>query len=314
MRLGIEVELVGRDGSGNETYLREMVRSLQEVAAPDDEFILAGVPSPAVDALVGPRARVVPVRRGLRGDLTLGRTLAAAGAKVAVATYNAPLAFGGTKVTFVHDVAFKRVPETFPGLLRRRIALSVGRSVRVSDLVVTLTEFSKAELCATYPRLAPERVVVTYAAAADDFSRPRSQEQLDDVVRRFDLPDRFVLAVGNLQPRKNLVRLLEATQQVGVPLVATGQAGWLSDQGLLTRLQADAQWLGRVSTDDLACLYRLCTVFAYPSLYEGFGLPVVEAMASGAVVVTSRTTALGEVAGDGAILVDPTSADDIAVG
>jgi len=314
MHVAIDAELIGRDRSGNETYLTEMVMAMQRVAQPSDNFSLVGPRSPALERLAGAGARVIEHRRGLAGDLTLGLRMRGTGASVALATYNAPLWFGGARATIVHDVAFRRVPETFPSMLRRRIELSVARSVRVSDLVVTVSDFSRDELCTVFPRLDSSRVVVTYEAAAAVFSAPVEDDESERVRRAYDLPDRFALAVGNVQPRKNLLRLMEAARKVGVPLVAVGQQGWLSRDGLASELASGARWLGWVPTADLAVLYRLCSVFAYPSLYEGFGLPVVEAMAAGAIVVTSRSTALAEIAGDGAILVDPTSTDAIADG
>jgi glycosyltransferase involved in cell wall biosynthesis len=314
MRVAIDAELIGRDGSGNETYLTGIVRSLQRVASPGDDFVLVGRAADALQDLAGPRATVVTNGSGPLADLRLGRVMAGLGADVAIATYNAPLFFRGTRATVVHDVSFRRVPETFPSLLRRRIALSVRRSIAVSDLVVTVSEFCKREISELYPRLDPARIVVASNAADDAYAAARSDEEIEAVARRYALPDRFVLAVGNVQPRKNLSRLLDAAGRVGVAVVVAGQPGWMSNRGLAADVATRAQWLGRVSTDDLACLYRLCAAMAYPSLYEGFGLPVVEAMAAGAVVVTSHDTALAEVAGDGAILVDPRSVDAIAQG
>jgi glycosyltransferase involved in cell wall biosynthesis len=120
----------------------------------------------------------------------------------------------------------------------------------------------------------------------------------------------YVLAVGTLEPRKNLSRLVEATRRLGVELRVVGATGW----GRVEVGGVGVRWLGRVGDDDLARLYRGAAVVAYPSLYEGFGFPVLEAMACGAPVVTSRGGATEEVAGGAAVLVDPLDPAAIAAG
>ena len=158
------------------------------------------------------------------------------------------------------------------------------------------------------PRLDPDRLVVAPNAAGERFfNRPESDE-LEVVRKRYRLPANFVLAVGNVQPRKNLARTAEAAARCGVPLVVVGRHHGKDLEGPV----AAAQWLGYVPDTDLVALYRLCTVFCYVSLYEGFGLPVLEALASGAVVLTSQITAMPEVAGGAALFADPLSVDSIA--
>jgi len=140
-------------------------------------------------------------------------------------------------------------------------------------------------------------------------------------VMKYDLPRRFVLAVGNLQPRKNLDRLLGAYARLHdrgvVPhgLVLVGQR-WYKGEAVAERIrelgiEKDVRLTGYVSDEELVALYNLADIFVYPSLYEGFGLPVLEAMACGTPVVTSNTTSLPEVAGDAAVLVDPRSESEI---
>lgn len=314
MRLGIDADPIGRNRSGNENYLRGIVAGLQRTIGPNDRLLLAGSDVVALADLLDPATYLVPIRPGIVGDLSLGVLLHRRGATVALGHYNAPLGFRGPRATVIHDVAFERLPQTFPAPLRARLAWSVRRSVRVSDLVVTVSQFSKRELCSVYPRLSAERVVVTYDAPGPAFGAERTPEALAEVKKRYALPDSFVLGVGNVQPRKNLSRLAEAMSRIDAPLVLAGQPLWRHKEDLAMFKSQGTQWLGYVPTHDLACLYRLCAVFAYPSLYEGFGLPVIEAMASGAPVVTSATSALPEVAGGAAVLVDPTEVDEIERG
>ncbi len=130
------------------------------------------------------------------------------------------------------------------------------------------------------------------------------------VTRTHDLPSQFVLFVGTIEPRKNLAGLAAAVRGLDLPLVAAGADGW-GDAG---SSESDVQFLGFVDDADLPALYSLATVFAYPSLSEGFGLPVAEAMAYGTPVVTSRGTSTEEVAGGAAVLVEPTDFDSISAG
>lgn len=314
MRIVLDADPVGRDGSGNETFLRGLISGLHDVLGADDQLVLVGRNEDALREVAGARPAVVGIARGLAGELTAGRLAARAGAEVFVAHYNPPVLFPGPVATVVHDVSFRRHPEAFPRLLRARIEATVWRAVRVSDLIVTGSEFSRTELLDLYPKVPPARVAVTPYAVRASFADPCAPAGLTEVRHRYGLPERFVLAVGNLQPRKNLARLSQATAALAIPLVVVGQPLWRTEEVRRSIRPGQITWLGHVSDDDLRHLYALCTVFAYPSLYEGFGLPILEAMAAGAPVVTSAVSAMPEVAGDAAVLVDPFSVDDIEEG
>lgn len=313
LHLGIDADPIGRDGSGNESYLRGVIGAAQSMLRDDDHLYLAGRADAALRAIAGPRTSVVRLPAGLRGDLALGRALTRAGAQIAIGHYAAPVGFSGPIGTVVHDVAYLRVPETYPRALRIRLRAMIPWSLRRSRLVITVSEFSKREIVACYPWVDPERIVVTPNAPATTFFTLPDPPTLAAVVDRYRLPEDFVLAVGNLQPRKNMARLVEATARLDIPLVVAGQRQWL-DAAAGIRSASHVQGLGYVPTADLVALYRLCRVFVYPSLYEGFGIPVVEAMAAGAPVVTSRTSALGEVGREAAVLVEPTSVDSLTLG
>ena len=187
--------------------------------------------------------------------------------------------------------------------------------------VITISEHSKEEIRRHYG-LAADRITVTQLAAdprfrllaPDDIGR----ERLLQLGVRFP----YVLAVGNLQPRKNLARLVESfvrlRQEWGIPhqFVLAGKAQWKESElyEVIRRagIEKDVLFAGYVTDDELVSLYNAADVFVYPSLYEGFGLPVLEAMACGVPVVTSRTTSLPEVAGEAALLVDPLDTIELA--
>jgi alpha-1,3-rhamnosyl/mannosyltransferase len=314
MRLAVDADLVGRNRSGNESYTRGIVRALGAILDPlEDTFLLTGSNRAALATIDTGRvsAEFVIVASGLRGDLVLGRKLVHAGAHAVLASYNAPLSFPGLVATVVHDVSFARVPQTYPWLFRQRLGLSVGRSARVSDFLVTVSAFSRDELLELYPRLDPSCVIVAPNGVSERFFAENiCIRAIAEVRRRYSLPKQFALTVGNVQPRKNVPRLIEATRQLGLPLVLVGQRLWRATE-VERHYSSHVTWLGYVPDGDLPPLYAACTVFAYPSLYEGFGLPIIEAMAAGAPVVTSDRTATRDVAGDAALTFNPESVTDM---
>jgi glycosyltransferase involved in cell wall biosynthesis len=231
-----------------------------------------------------------------------------------------PLAARVPSVVTVHDVAFLAHPEAFHASKRRYLDFMTRRSVHRARRVIAVSEHTKGDLVDRY-HLPPDRVTVI-PNAADRRYRPADDADSASSFRAAnDLPDRFILFVGTLEPRKNLRRLVEAFSSVSarapdVKLVIVGGSGWLTsdlaplvhDRGLTDRII----FTGYVSDDDLPRWYQAATIFCYPSLYEGFGLPVLEAMACGTPVVTSNTSAIPEEAGDAAILIDPTDVAALA--
>ncbi|MGI8689730.1 MAG: glycosyltransferase family 4 protein [Thermomicrobiales bacterium] len=231
-----------------------------------------------------------------------------------------PLAGPVPSVVTVHDLAFLAYPEAFHAAKRWYLTAMTRLSVRRARHIIAVSAHTRDDLVHHFG-VRPERVTVI-PNAADERYRPADDA---DAITRFKaantLPDRFILFVGTVEPRKNLRRLIEAFALLSdnnpdVKLVIVGASGWLTSdlaplvqsRGLSNRII----FTGYVSDDELPRWYQAATVFCYPSLYEGFGLPVLEAMACGTPVVTSRTSSLPEVAGDAALLVDPTDVRGLA--
>lgn len=184
---------------------------------------------------------------------------------------------------------------------------------------VAISESSRRTFLQWFPHVAEDRVTVVHLAARPSIAAPVTDAAAAAVLRKFDLePDAFWLAVGTVEPRKNYGHLLEAyaallarTPGHDIPLCIVGQAGWI-ESSLEPRIRQlgigdRVRCLGFVEDAVLAVLYRRCFAFLYPSRYEGFGLPVVEALACGAAVIAMRSTSLPEIVGDAGILVDPES-------
>ena len=233
-----------------------------------------------------------------------------------------PVSGGFPAVVTIHDVMPIRFPAMFRPWYRHYVGVVTPRLARRARAVITVSNAAKEEIV-DWLGVDAERVIVV-PHGVDPAFRPFAPDdpQAEEMRRRYDLPRHFVLAVGSIEPRKNLPRLLEAIEALrgrprtsDIVLVHAGPEGWRPAEA--TRRRGSPQLvrlLGYVPDADLRALYGLARVFVYPSLWEGFGMPVLEAMACGCPVVTSNLSSLPEVAGDAAVLVDPTSVDDIARG
>src|SRR5262245_8446639 len=217
-----------------------------------------------------------------------------------------PLASPVPSVVTIHDMSLTMFPKYHPA---RRVLLNrplVDVAARRADAIITVSESAKRDIVRLYGSQA-ERIHVVHEAAAPSFQPVRDRAVLDRVRRRYQLADRFILYVGTIEPRKNLPKLIEGfanRQKIGQlahQLVCAGPYGWLSRdiEDLIDRLQIEdaVRFTGYVPFEDLAALYSLAEMFVFPSLYEGFGLPVIEAMACGTPVVTGHVAALAEVGG-----------------
>jgi glycosyltransferase involved in cell wall biosynthesis len=213
-------------------------------------------------------------------------------------TYRGPLRPRTPLVVTVHDLAVFAWPRAFPPWTRGYSRLVVPHVLAGARRVIAVSDFTRLELVRVLG-VREERIRVIPNAVEETFTAEGPAADGD-----------YVLAVGTLEPRKNLARLADAARRAGAELRVVGAPGW----GRVEVGGDGVVWLGEIPDDELARLYRGARVVAYPSLYEGFGIPVLEAMACGAPVVTSAGGATEEVAGGAAVLVDPVDAGSIAAG
>ncbi len=290
----MDADVLGRKRTGDETYVRNLLRELPPLAE------AAGISLAAVTRrpdLVP--AGVDPVEVGIRSQalrmaLSLPRTLRRLGAVLCHTQYALPVRAPCHCVVTVHDLSFEREPELM-GLTDRLIFRTVvPRAVRGAARVLTVSERTKRDLVELYG-VPPERIVVTPNGVDPAFSPGHG-------------PRDYVLAVGAIQRRKNQLAALEAASAVGLPLVVAGPE---KEPALAQELRArGARVVGHVETERLAELYRGAACLVQASRYEGFGLPVLEAMACGTPVVAVLEPALEEVAGDAAVFVEETRLAD----
>ena len=232
-----------------------------------------------------------------------------------------PLAGRAHKVVTVYDLAFLQHPETAVSSLAAFLNKVVPESVAAADVVAAISHATKHALIEHY-KTPPEKITVIPCGIAPHFHRISDAALLEATRRKFDLKRPLVLSVGTLEPRKNHLGLIKAFYEVQkskespAMLAIAGGKGWLYEetQRMVTELKLEnkVRFLGRISDLELITLYSLADVFAFPSFFEGFGMPPLEAMACGAPVITSNTSSLPEVTGDAAILVDPHDTNAIA--
>jgi glycosyltransferase involved in cell wall biosynthesis len=220
------------------------------------------------------------------------------------------------KILTIHDLSFKRHPETTVPNLKWYLDAAVPRAIARADLILADSNATRDDLQEFF-NTPPDRIQTLYSGCDDFFHRVTDAQKLQTIRAKYALHKPFLLNVGTIEPRKNLARLIEAfsklKQRRELELVIAGGRGWLYDEIYAAPekfgVSAQVRFIGFAPDEDLPALYSLAELFVYPSLYEGFGLPVVEALACGAAVVTSNNSSLPEVAGDAAVMIDARDTD-----
>ena len=224
-------------------------------------------------------------------------------------------------VVTIHDLGYLHEPESHTDLSRAYLDWSTRWSVRAAQRIIAISQTTKNDLMNFY-RVPENKVTVIYHGVDARFGR-KSSAEITRVKRSLGITGPFILFVGTIQPRKNLVRLIAAFDTIAdqypdVQLVLAGKIGWKTDEIVATASRSPhlnrIKLPGHVPDADLPALYSAAKLFALPSLYEGFGMPVLEAMACGTPVLVSDRGALPEIGGDSAVIVDPNNVGDIADG
>ena len=289
MRVGIDVAPLQQDAAGTSRWIRGLLGELETREGLEVQRLTWG----------GPGRWTAALRDVVWYPMLLPRRARRAALDVLHCTiYRAPSRSRVPVVITVHDLAVLRHPEVFPLWTRLYARTRLRPTIRAARRVVAVSEFSRretAELC----DVDPGRIDVVPNAVDPVFTADGPR-----------VDGTYALAVGTLEPRKNLPRVVSAARLAGVELRVVGAQGW-------GRVEAEGDgvhWLGRRSDEELAALYRGARCLVYPSLYEGFGIPVAEAMACGTPVVTTTGSAMADVAGPAAVLVDPRDVRSIAAG
>lgn len=237
--------------------------------------------------------------------------------------YIVPPAVHGKAVVTVHDMVVRAYPETMRTRTRLMLETGLSRSMARADAIVTDSDFSRREIAKYYPQFAEKVHVVPCGVDTERF-QPASDEKIAEVRKKFALDTPYFLYLGTLEPRKNLVRLIEAysllrSDRGDCPeLVLAGGKGWgyenIFEIVHMLHLEQHVKFLDYVPSADMAALYSGAFAFVFPSIYEGFGMPPLEAMACGTPVLTSKAASLPEAVGKAAVLVNPNDIEAIEHG
>ncbi len=328
MRIGIDYTAAVRQRAGIGRYARSLIRALARRDHENDYVLLS--------AGKEPDAEPWPANFSLRALPVTDRHLSILWQKLRLPLpvewltgrldlfhspdFVLPPVRKARTVLTIHDLSFLRHPECSSPALLEYLMSAVPRSVARADLILADSQSTQHDLIELMG-MDPARIRVVYPAVDDTFARS-NQAGVAAVRARHDIGGPYILSLGTLQPRKNYVRLIEAfrilkdTSDIPHRLVIGGGPGWLYEPIYETietlGLQDEVRMLGYVDEGDLPALYTGADVFCFPTLYEGFGIPVLEAMACGTPVVASNTSSLPEAAGDAALLMSPTDTEAMA--
>jgi len=326
MRVAIDARKIHDFGIG--TYTRNLLRHLARIDRDNEYVLLCHQPDLGIGAQLGTNFRTVlepspnySIREQIHVPLVLRRERPDV---FHAPHYVMPPAVRCRSIVTIHDCIHLMFPQYLPSRAAYVYArAAMWAATHRSHRVLTVSEASKRDILHFF-NIPPEKIVVVHNAIDERFGVSPSEEATALVRERYQLDHRFVLYAGNIKPHKNLVRIVEAFDGLrkrgfdDLTLLIIGDE--ISKLPALRRavhshkLHKHVRFLGYLPDDTLAILYRLAAVFVFPSLYEGFGLPPLEAMACGAPVVTSNVSSLPEVTGDAAVLVDPYDVESIADG
>ena len=327
LHIAIDAHSVGTGLAGNESYITNLIEALAEIDKVN-RYTLYVTRREAVERFNN-RWPHVTVRRTLphtplvRIPLTLVAELYRRPVDLLHVQYTAPPFAPCPVVATIHDLSFEHLPHTFKRRSRMQLRLTVRHTARKAAHVIASSEYSRRDLIETY-QIPPDKVSTTPLAAPTSFAPVRDESEIKRVRSLYGLEGDYILAVGSIQPRKNLIRLFaayaalrRARPHAKLPrLVLVGKRAWLYEETLSAiegqGIASDVIFTGYVPESDLPALYTDALCFVYPSYFEGFGLPPLEAMQCGAPVIAGDRTSLPEVVGDAGLLVDPFDEDAIA--
>jgi len=319
---------VGTGLGGNESYATNLIEALAEIDGVN-RYTLYVTRQEAVERFDNrwPNFSVrstFPHTPFIRIPLTLSAELRRNPVDVLHVQFTSPPFSPCPVVVSIHDLSFEHLPQTFKWRSRKQLRITVRRSAREASQVIALSEYARQDIIDNY-HLSPEKVTAIPLAAPSRFGPVRNEGELQRVRQTYGIESDYILSVGSIQPRKNLSRLVaaysclrRAKPEGKLPkLVLVGKCAWLYDETLHAikelGLSDSVILTGYVPEADLPALYSGAVCFVYPSYFEGFGLPPLEAMKCGTPVIVGDRTSLPEVVGDAGLLVDPFDVDALAI-
>ena len=327
IRIAIDAHSVGTKLGGNESYAVNLIEALAQIDSVNNYTIYVTT-NEARDRFSNRWSNfkvrsTLPHTPLIRIPLTLSAELRKHPVDVLHVQFTAPPFCPCPVVVSIHDLSFEHLPQTFKRRSRTQLRLTVRHTARRAARILSLSEYTRSDIMATYG-IESDRIEAIPIAAPDHFCTVIDKRELQRVRHNYGIDRDYILSVGSIQPRKNLARLIKAYAQLRgdcsadkLPkLVLVGKCAWLYDETLRTLDELGVRdsviLTGYVPESDLPALYSSALCFVYPSYFEGFGLPPLEAMKCGAPVIVGNRTSLPEVVGDAGLTVDPFDVDAIA--
>jgi glycosyltransferase involved in cell wall biosynthesis len=324
MKIGIDAHALGSKSAGNESSYVQLLRALACHPSNGNRYVIYFTQADGEKQIPSCEQfcvkRIWPANPYFRIPVAFPVECRIEKLDVFHAQYILPPFCRSRSVTTIADILFEGYPEFYSPMERMKFGLLFPWSARRSDHIITVSQSSKNDIVDRY-HVDPERVTVVYEAPAPEFRKMDVHGCREMLAREYEVRVPFILYVGRINARKNLERLVEALSILsgkGFPhgLVIVGKQDWMADRVLQKvrdlSLESNVRFVGYVPTERLPVFYNAADLFVYPSICEGFGIPLVEAMACGVPVVTSFGSSLEEVASDAAVLADPYSVSSIA--
>ncbi|WP_114820053.1 glycosyltransferase family 4 protein [Chryseobacterium sp. KLBC 52] len=320
MKIAFDAKRFFHNTSGLGNYSRDLVRILSEYE-PENEYLLLNKNKSerGKDILERTNVHFIETSKGnLSRQLKMGKDAQKQGADIFHGlSGELPLKWDSKpikKVVTIHDLIFVRYPQYYSFFDRKIHFWKFKKAADTADKIIAISEQTKRDII-QYLKVPETKIEVIYQGCHHAFKEQQSPELMETVKVKFKLPERFVLNVGTIEDRKNLLNVVKAINSTEIPLVVVGRKTkyYQKIEHFLKKNKMEQQvlFLEGVSMDELACLYKLADIFVYPSFFEGFGIPVIEALFSKTVVVTSNTSCLPEAGGKDSVYVNPDNNLDI---
>lgn len=320
MKIAFDAKRFFHNTSGLGNYSRDLVRILSEYE-PENEYLLLNKNKSerGKDILERPNVHFIETSKGnFSRQLKMGKDAQKQGVDIFHGlSGELPLKWDSKpikKVVTIHDLIFVRYPQYYSFFDRKIHFWKFKKAADTADKIIAISEQTKRDII-EYLKVPESKIEVIYQGCHHAFKEQQSPELMEAVKEKFKLPERFVLNVGTIEDRKNLLNVVKAISGTEIPLVVVGRKTkyYQKIERLLKKNKMEKQvlFLEGVSMDELACLYKLADIFVYPSFFEGFGIPVIEALFSKTVVVTSNTSCLPEAGGKDSVYVNPDNDLDI---
>lgn len=322
MHIGIDGHCIGDMSGGNETYWRNLVRELANIDHKNKYTVFFNKNTDFKFDNTNFEKKEYFVENTLwRNLISIPYNTKIERLDLVHTQYFKPMIKKNKAIVTIHDISFEHYPECFT---KKQLFINkqlIRAAAEKSKYILTVSKFSKDDIVNKYD-IDPDKIFVTYLAANPIFKPIENAEKIKNILKKYNINDKFILAVGNLQPRKNLGRLIEAFKNIkkmkqfqNFKLVLVGKKNW-KDDGMIngvdiSEISSEIIFTGYIVDEDLPYLYNGCEVFVYPSIFEGFGLPPLEAMNCGTVVLASNISSIPEVIGSGGISINPLDVKDI---